>query len=494
MAMRAFATPILTRALTLAVCAAAFSLPTHASDEATQPITINAPHEARVIEDGFTALENILQMIERANSSIEMESFKFTPDRSGRLVLQALAKKARAGVKVRILVDHFSQRGRPGLNEYYEGELARHGIELRHFNIVSMLMIWKAGFRDHRKLLIVDRRELCMGGRNLADEYFGLGTRINYVDREVWIRGPIAAVASDHFERYWNDAIVERMESPIEPSFGRLETVSSRPSTMRQDEDARRAVIRKIVAGINKARDVLTPGPSDVALRKRVSTTGAKLLAAYTPMTLHSVTFVSDSPVPGDEGRGVTPYFLKRLREARERVWIENYIFMVKGPQKELLLELLKRGVAVSVLTNSLISEPNFVMSELENSRQNMAVDNGATVYCYSAVPTDDQIDLGKDILWTDHTKCMVIDGKDSMVGSYNLDPRSARINCEDAIFVNDSPEFAAVLERSMKGRTDHAYRMAPDGSYTNGPHVVTFGRVMTILLRPLVELFTDQL
>jgi putative cardiolipin synthase len=68
--------------------------------------TVNASHQSRILDNDTAALENVLQMIGRARKSMELEYFVFNPDRSGRLVLQALVKKADEGVKIRILVDY----------------------------------------------------------------------------------------------------------------------------------------------------------------------------------------------------------------------------------------------------------------------------------------------------------------------------------------------------------------------------------------------------
>ena len=67
--------------------------------------TVNTPHQVRLIDNDTAALENVLQMIGWSRKSIEMEYFVFNADRSGRLVLQALVRKADEGVKIRILVD-----------------------------------------------------------------------------------------------------------------------------------------------------------------------------------------------------------------------------------------------------------------------------------------------------------------------------------------------------------------------------------------------------
>jgi putative cardiolipin synthase len=123
-----------------------------------------------------------------------------------------------------------------------------------------------------------------------------------------------------------------------------------------------------------------------------------------------------------------------------------------------------------------------------------MGVHHGMNVYCYCGAPKSDQVFSGSKAIWGLHTKTMVIDGKDSVIGSYNLDPRSAWINDEGTIIVNDSPEFARLLEEKTRNRMQNATQMNQDGSYANGFHCYSMGRIMTIILRPLVEIISDQL
>ncbi len=179
-----------------------------------------------------------------------------------------------------------------------------------------------------------------------------------------------------------------------------------------------------------------------------------------------------------------------------QKLLVENHLFLVKGKDKDVVLDLAKRGVQIDLLTNSFFSEPNFVLAELSHSRQHMAVRHGVNVYCYSARPMDDQTFINnkiKETIWGLHAKSMVIDGKDSVIGSYNCDPRSARINIENAICVNDCPEFAGLLEAATMSRLRNAYQINQDGRYVRGSCYCGMGRMLTIILRPLAEMFTDQ-
>lgn len=457
-------------------------------------VTVNAPHQVRLIENEISALENILEMIDRAHKTLDLEYFIFLPDRSGRLVLQALIKKAHEGVKIRILLDYVSQQGLPGLDEFYQAELAKHGIEVRYFNVASLIEVWKAGFRNHRKFILVDGAEMVTGGRNIADEYFGLNKHINYLDLDIWIKGPIVKAATANFELFWNAPMVRTLEEPEDNIYNRRYYANSSrapapgPSGVRPGDYMER---------VEKVRDTVTPQTRDAELRQKVATLGKQELAKSPVVNAHLITFVSDKPVPGEADRIMSPYRIELLDHATKSLLIENYTFLVKGPDKLRLLDLAKRGVQIKVLTNSFYSEPNFVLAELSHSREHMAVRHGMDVYCYSSKPLPDQAFLEahiKDTTWGLHGKSMVIDGKDSVIGSYNFDPRSARINVENTICVNDSTEFARLLEEATMSRVKNSYQISQDGRYGNNSQCRDLGRFVTILLRPVAEMFGDQL
>jgi len=458
--------------------------------------TVNASHEVRLLDNDTAALENLLHMIGRSRQSIEMEYFVFNPDRSGRLVLQALVKKADAGIKIRILVDYNANGMKPGLDSFYHDELARHGIELRYFNVADVLQFWKVGFRNHRKLLVVDDEEMLTGGRNIADGYFGMSNHMDYLDRDIWIKGPIVKIAAHGFDLFWSNPVVTNPRGPERPVFVRRTNPASSKmiATQSQDMADYHARIEAFRGRMATTRNSLRARDADLELGRAVAKLGNAELDKSPVLTIHSLTLVSDTPVPGDSTRMVTPYLYQRIEGAKKSLLIENFMFMVKGEEKHALLRALDRGVKIDLLTNGFNSEPNPLMAELANSRQNMAVEHGMKVYCYCCAPQADQVFSGNKAIWGLHTKTMVIDGKDSVIGSYNLDSRSGWINDEGTVVVNDSPEFAHLLENKTRSRMQSATQMNPDGSYANGSHCYSPGRILTIILRPVAEIVSDQL
>ena len=73
--------------------------------------------------------------------------------------------------------------------------------------------------RMHNKLLVVDGRVAIMGGRNLADEYYGYQQEHNFRDFELLLSGPFVSELSEVFDLYWNDPWslpIEDLHSPDE--------------------------------------------------------------------------------------------------------------------------------------------------------------------------------------------------------------------------------------------------------------------------------------
>ena len=65
------------------------------------------PHNITLLNHGLGSLEERLQMIERAEKFIDVEYFIYRTDKSARIFTQVLIKKARQGVKVRMLLAYF---------------------------------------------------------------------------------------------------------------------------------------------------------------------------------------------------------------------------------------------------------------------------------------------------------------------------------------------------------------------------------------------------
>ncbi len=121
-----------------------------------------------VYVDGKSTYAAIFAAIEAARHHVHLEYYIWEPDRIGTRLRDLLVDKARAGVKVRILVDG---TGSAGLRRRWLRPLREAGAEVARFNPVSLRWIRtrRVDFRTHRKIIVCDGRVGFTGGMNITD-------------------------------------------------------------------------------------------------------------------------------------------------------------------------------------------------------------------------------------------------------------------------------------------------------------------------------------
>ncbi|WP_439101339.1 phospholipase D-like domain-containing protein [Congregibacter sp.] len=195
-----------------------------------------------LLNDGVTALDWRLTAIESATQSLDLQTFLWSLDRVGSAMLNHLLAAADRGVRVRLLVDDSFLLGEDDLLV----ALADHpNISYRVFNpyqrrqdsfvtreLMNLGDFDRRNHRMHNKVMLVDNRVAIVGGRNLADEYFGLHEKANFRDMELLVGGSIVPRLSEVFDDYWNDLWSVPIEelAYIAPDYQRLaETVENAP-------------------------------------------------------------------------------------------------------------------------------------------------------------------------------------------------------------------------------------------------------------------------
>ena len=151
-------------------------------------------------KSGEEYLQRLLQDIDAARSTIEMEYYWFDADKAGKLVQDALMKKAQEGVNIRILVDNFITPGSP---EFFFDKMRRKGVQVAYVHNLEKMCPGQAvasyfGFRDHRKIVVVDGRIAYTGGINFNNQ-----TIYVWKDTQVRIEGPAAGQVRALFEQSW---------------------------------------------------------------------------------------------------------------------------------------------------------------------------------------------------------------------------------------------------------------------------------------------------
>ena len=186
-------------------------------------------------QDGFLLLDSGLDafvaravLTHHAERSIDLQYYLYHRDLVGYLLTDLLLKAADRGVRVRMLIDDMDLEGRD------DGLVAldnHPNIELRIFNPfdrkIGRMPQFVTGFgsvtrRMHNKSFTVDNQMTIVGGRNIADEYFGAREDAKFSDLDVVGIGPVAHDVSGMFDSFWNHetALLREGDSRIEVLTG----------------------------------------------------------------------------------------------------------------------------------------------------------------------------------------------------------------------------------------------------------------------------------
>ena len=386
-----------------------------------------------LLQFGENAFLARLAMIDLAEKSVDAQYYIWDADTTGRILADRLMRAADRGVHVRLLIDDFYQS--TGKDAVVALMAAHPNVEVRLFNPVEnrrwrtpsfLADFSRLNHRMHNKLLVVDNALGIVGGRNIADVYFGVGEDHNYRDLDVLAAGPIVREISASFDLFWNSdwaipaaAVVKELpaEKDLDAARKRLQekiATAGFPYPMHRNIDEMRARLVQI-------RDHLTWAP------------GAVLVESPTRV---------GTPV----GVGVIQAALgRRVSEMERELLIESPYFVLPDRVIERLGGLVAKGVKVRALTNSAASNDVIAAHAFYAHTREKLLKAG--VELYELRPDTDMekhwsVVSGRSRAAL-HCKAIVFDRKSVFIGSFNLDPRSSTLNTEIGVMI-DSPQIAA--------------------------------------------------
>jgi cardiolipin synthase A/B len=171
--------------------------------EQTYGMAFTDGNKVTLLWKGIDSFRTLFDAVEKARELICLEFYIFRNDETGNELAAILKRKAREGVRVCIIYDHFGSFGTP--RKFWK-ELKKEGVEIR----ASRPFKWSDPLhyvhRDHKKLIIIDGVVAFTGGLNIANEYRGYH-RIKRVkgwrDTGIFLEGPVAKTLFEIFEKSW---------------------------------------------------------------------------------------------------------------------------------------------------------------------------------------------------------------------------------------------------------------------------------------------------
>lgn len=181
----------------------------------------NCHNQVEVYQKDTAAFNGLMLAIENAKTHIHIETYIFELDVTGKAILDALIKKAQAGVEVRLLIDSLGS-----LNLYLRPKklkpLLDAGGKYAFFQpLWSSIFKGKINLRNHRKIYLFDQTTLLTGGMNLSNDYLGTEQNTNHkkrwVDLMFKIQGPTTFHYQNIFNADWLYTTQENLAEPLQP-------------------------------------------------------------------------------------------------------------------------------------------------------------------------------------------------------------------------------------------------------------------------------------
>jgi len=404
------------------------------------------------LERGMDASAARMVLATAAERALDVQYYIWHSDDAGKLLANQLIQAAHRGVRVRLLLDDFGANS----SDAHVVALDSHpNIEVRLFNPVANRTFRRLGFlfdfaqlnrRMHNKSFTADHQVAIIGGRNIGDEYFGIGPNFEFVDLDVMAAGSVVDATTAAFEVYWDSPhsvpITSLTRKKVSPEWTRQQwaALASHCEAMQDSAYLRAARDCRLMNELREGRLPLSWGRAWLAydLPDKVTT------------------------APEDRATHLIPQ-LRPIIDATKRELLIVSPYFIPGKEGVAFFQALrKRGVRVVVVTNSLGATDVPAVHAGYRRYRKALLRAGVELYEFKeTAPLNPSSGSGRGSSGTSlHAKTFVFDQRIIFVGSLNLDPRSVSLNTEIGA-VLEVPDLAARAASAIeKSALREAYRL----------------------------------
>lgn len=428
-------------------------------------------NQLAIISGGYDALLLRVHLIRQARVSIVVQTFIWSNDECGRLLMCELIEAARRGVRVRIIADHLVSAQDPEMTaflatvhpnieiKHYRPAMTRMKPSLVHKALAAVWSFHGLNQRMHNKLMVFDGAILLTGGRNIENTYFDHSTELNFRDRDVLAVGPVARVAAESFEEFWRYR----------------HAVSSRDLT-----DVGAIIARGDFRRYATRADYDFGGFFEALAREADDPDVIRTRFAGRLKPVAKAGFICDEPGKSAGFFSRTARITRELRHTLERaerqVVMQTPYLVLSNPAQKLLREMQAKNPAlrIRISSNSFASTDNLLAYSANYRQRNDNVENlklqvhefkphpQAMPGLFPQYPLMAELARARIAAGRQkrppflclHAKSLVVDDHVAFIGSYNLDPRSENLNTEVGLLVEDArfaQELREEIERDMR-------------------------------------------
>ncbi|KGT46477.1 MULTISPECIES: phospholipase D family protein [Acinetobacter] len=431
--------------------------------------------------DGFMSMAARLHLINQAKYNLDLQYYIWSDDFIGRLILSELLQAADRGVKVRLMID--DQNGTQ-LDDHLLALSQHPNIQIKLFNPYKFrkiraldygLRLKQVNHRMHNKLIIADGTAAVTGGRNISSEYFEASNDFQFTDVDIFFAGTAVQDANQSFIRFWNDDL----------SYDIQQILNEKP---RPEE-------------LTKLRQtfVYENGKTE-EIQKRINEAQAEVAEQLEarPVRWAKAHFVADSPnkarPEAKEHDYIYTHMLNVMGEPSNHLELVSAYFVPTQWGADYLSTRSKNGLKVRILTNSFQANDVTVVHAYYQQYREQLLKNGIEIWEFKSFIerrkrtwyeklTGDVIPAKNKNSSSLHAKFFDVDDM-VFIGSFNFDPRSAKLNTEVGLVVESEelqeeittalnqylPRIAYQLKLNQQGEIIWIDQQ-PDGTTITHPH-----------------------
>ena len=379
-----------------------------------------------------------------ADRSLDVQYYIWRKDLTGTLLFASLVAAADRGVRVRLLLD---DNNTLGLDPTLAALDSHPNIEVRLFNPFvfrrARLLGYATDFqrlnrRMHNKSFTADNQATIVGGRNVGDEYFGATNGVLFADLDVIAVGSVVQEVSRAFDRYWVSASTYPAKRLL-PEVSHERIGESAEEARRTEGSPEAAAYVKAIRGSTLVRDL----------------TGGTLELEWA-----SARIVCDDPAKGLDRAAPESLVYRQLKDVlgdpRNTLDLVSPYFVPTAAGVDWFTGLARSGVRVRILTNSLEATDVSAVHAGYAKRRRPLLREGVRLFelrrAAVGASAPKATGAGGSSGASLHAKTFAVDGARVFVGSFNFDPRSAKLNTEMG-FVIESPALARQMDELFQTR-----------------------------------------
>lgn len=390
---------------------------------------------AVIIEKNPEALLQRVRLIKNAKKEIILSTFAFQSDESGKLILGALHDAADRGVHIRLLVDGMESWIDMEGNPYFYGLSSHENVEIKLYNKANPLKPWKMMGRMHDKYLIADGKRYILGGRNTYNYFLGDFPGHKNYDRDV-------LVVCDEPEK----------ENSVNQLLEYFETIWEQEDSGYFHDNKKLANRKSVKNAVLELQNGYQKYFEEN--KERICDTD------YTDETFETekIALVSN-PIHTGSKEPVVWYQLGELmKNAKNRVKIHTPYIICNDMMYNTWEEIAENVSDFSIMTNSVANNGNpFGAADYAKNR-NRILSTGINIWEYEGG-------------YSYHGKSILIDDDLSVIGSFNMDMRSAYLDTELMLVIR-SKDINKQLEEGMMEYERVSRQVLEDGTYRDPYHV----------------------